>query len=66
MINLSDEITETVKLIQDTPDVDVRDSLRGHLDGLLELRRHHLALGKKVDIRLGDLVLQKPGIHSEE
>lgn len=66
MKHLNEEITETINLIQITADLDVRYALREHLEGLLELRRHRIALGKKVDIRLGDLVLQKPGIHSEE
>lgn len=56
MKHLAEEITETCNLIQETADRDVRDALRVHLDGLLELRRQRIARSKGVDIRLGDLV----------
>lgn len=62
---LNEEIAETINLIQETADLDVRDALRVHLDGLLELRRHRIARSK-VDIRLGDLVLHNAEVHYNE
>lgn len=63
---LNEEITETINLIQGSDDPVVRDALRGHLEGLLEMRRERIARAKVGEIRLGNLVLQKPEIHKEE
>ena len=66
MNHLNEEITETINIIQETDDLDVRDALRVHLDGLLEMRRERIARTNVVGVRLGSLVLHNPGIHKEE
>lgn len=60
MSRLNEEITETINLIQDSEDPAVRDALRGHLDGLLEMRRERIARTNVVGVRLGSLVHQNP------
>ena len=58
MSNLNEEITETINLIQGSDDLVVRDTLRGHLEGLLEMRRERIVRTNVVGVRLGDLLHQ--------
>lgn len=63
MNHLNEEITETIKIIRESDDLDVRDALRVHLDGLLEMRRERIARSKVGEIRLGNLVSQETEVH---
>lgn len=63
---LNEEITETINLIQGSGDLDVRDALRAHLDGLLEMRRERIARTNVVGVRLGSLVHQDPEVRYDE
>ena len=63
---LNEEIDETINLIQDSEDQVVRYALRGHLDGLLEIRRERIARTNVVGVRLGNLVHHNAEIHNDE
>lgn len=60
MSSLNEEITETINLIQGSDDPVVRDALRGHLEGLLEMRRERIARTNVVGVRLGNLLHPNP------
>lgn len=62
MNHLNEETAETINLIQEAEDLDVRDALRGHLEGLLEMCRDRIARTNVVGVRLGRLVHQNPWI----
>ena len=63
---LNVEITETINLMQESDDMDVRDALRAHLDGLLGMRRDRIARNSVEVVRLGSLVPQNAEIPKEE